>query len=386
MPSRPSSSTACSLPAARPARRRSSASASAAPPTWRGAGQERGDAPARQRAVTTPTARALEVAALVGRQPARRRPAGPRRRFDRVRGSRRARRDAHHDEPGRGEHAVSFGAARVGDDRRGWRALRVLDAGRSIAHSRMAHHDLTPPISEAQVRALRVDDTVTLQGLLFGIRDATQIAHVRPRPPTRFDLAGHAVIHTAPNVRKVERSRGAPGGLRAAVRRHDDVGAHGALHATADGAMRRAPDHRQGRIARRFAGGLRRARRRVPGDHRRHGGAGDDLDRSRSRTSTSTSSTPRALWRFRIRDFGPLTVAMDSHGGSLYAAVDACRAIAPRRRAGRTWGQTLTWPKLDLARAPGRDRHPDPRRGRRRICSPRCTRTRPIRSCRSPSP
>ena len=32
---------------------------------------------------------------------------------------------------------------------------------------------------------------------------------------------------------------------------------------------------------------------------------------------------PESLWRFRIRDFGPLTVAMDSHGGSLYATVDA---------------------------------------------------------------
>src|SRR5438309_3274299 len=32
---------------------------------------------------------------------------------------------------------------------------------------------------------------------------------------------------------------------------------------------------------------------------------------------------PESLWRFRIRDFGPLRVAMDSHGGSIYAAVDA---------------------------------------------------------------
>ena len=32
---------------------------------------------------------------------------------------------------------------------------------------------------------------------------------------------------------------------------------------------------------------------------------------------------PESLWRFRVRDFGPLRVAMDSHGGSLYAAVDA---------------------------------------------------------------
>ena len=39
----------------------------------------------------------------------------------------------------------------------------------------MAHHDFSMPLSEAQVRALRVNDTVTLNGTLYGIRDATQI-------------------------------------------------------------------------------------------------------------------------------------------------------------------------------------------------------------------
>ncbi len=36
---------------------------------------------------------------------------------------------------------------------------------------------------------------------------------------------------------------------------------------------------------------------------------------------------PESLWRFRIRGFGPLLVAMDSHGGSLYA-----RSTKARRR------------------------------------------------------
>ena len=27
---------------------------------------------------------------------------------------------------------------------------------------------------------------------------------------------------------------------------------------------------------------------------------------------------PEALYQFRVKDFGPLTVAMDSHGGHLY--------------------------------------------------------------------
>src|SRR4030081_3287445 len=76
----------------------------------------------------------------------------------------------------------------------------------------MAHNDLRRPITEAQARALRVDDTVTLQRTLYGIRDATQIAMFDRGRTTRFDLAGHAVIHTAPNVKKVEPSPANPAG------------------------------------------------------------------------------------------------------------------------------------------------------------------------------
>ncbi len=67
----------------------------------------------------------------------------------------------------------------------------------------MAHHELATPVTEEQVRRLRVNDTVTLQRTLFGIRDATQIAMFDRGRATRFDLRGHAVIHTAPNVRRV---------------------------------------------------------------------------------------------------------------------------------------------------------------------------------------
>jgi L(+)-tartrate dehydratase beta subunit len=31
---------------------------------------------------------------------------------------------------------------------------------------------------------------------------------------------------------------------------------------------------------------------------------------------------PESLWKFRVRGFGPLLVAMDSHGASLYDEVD----------------------------------------------------------------
>ena len=39
----------------------------------------------------------------------------------------------------------------------------------------MAHYTLATPVSEEDIRKLRINDTVTLQNTLFGIRDATQI-------------------------------------------------------------------------------------------------------------------------------------------------------------------------------------------------------------------
>jgi L(+)-tartrate dehydratase beta subunit len=39
---------------------------------------------------------------------------------------------------------------------------------------------------------------------------------------------------------------------------------------------------------------------------------------------------PESLWKFRVRGFGPLLVAMDSHGASLYSQV---KRIAADRRA-----------------------------------------------------
>ena len=76
----------------------------------------------------------------------------------------------------------------------------------------MAHHEFHMPVTEAQVRALRVGDTVTLHNTLFGIRDATQIHMFDRDRKTHFDMKGHAVIHTAPNVKKVPVSNEYPAG------------------------------------------------------------------------------------------------------------------------------------------------------------------------------
>src|SRR5258706_6737668 len=79
----------------------------------------------------------------------------------------------------------------------------------------MTHHAFTMPITEAKARALRVTDTVTLEGALYGIRDANLIAIFDKGRKTRFDMNGHAAIHTAPNVRKVPVSAQNPTGYEA---------------------------------------------------------------------------------------------------------------------------------------------------------------------------
>ena len=83
----------------------------------------------------------------------------------------------------------------------------------------MAHYDFTMPISEQDARKLRVQDTVTLNGTLFGIRDATQIhmfdrgrKHaLRPRGPRgdphRAERAKVETASTRPAMRRSASAR-----------------------------------------------------------------------------------------------------------------------------------------------------------------------------------
>jgi L(+)-tartrate dehydratase beta subunit len=186
----------------------------------------------------------------------------------------------------------------------------------------MASHEFSTPIGEAQVRALRIDDTVTLQGALFGIRDATQIALFDRGRTTRFDLTGHAVIHTAPNVRKV-----APGAT------HPTGYAPVCIGTTTSARMERFTRPLLERCGVRLIigkGGLGGASLAAFGEL---GGAYLAVIGGVAALQTTWVEAiedvdlddlhPESLWRFRVRGFGPLRVAMDSHGNSVYAAVDA---------------------------------------------------------------
>lgn len=193
----------------------------------------------------------------------------------------------------------------------------------------MAHYELTTPVSEAQVRQLRVNDTVTLQATLFGIRDATQIHMFDRGRKTRFDLDGHAVIHTAPNVRKVEKSAAHPAGYAPIC-----------IGTTTSDRMERFTRPLMTEYGVRFIigkGGLREdslaAFRELGGVYLAIVGGTAALETTwieQIEDVDLDDLNPESLWRFRIRNFGPLLVAMDSHGGSLHSVV---RQEAQARRA-----------------------------------------------------
>jgi L(+)-tartrate dehydratase beta subunit len=186
----------------------------------------------------------------------------------------------------------------------------------------MAHYELATPVSEQEVRKLHVNDTVTLNGALFGIRDATQIHMFDRGRKSRFDLAGHAVLHTAPNVRKVPTSAEHPAGY-----------APMCIGTTTSDRMERFTRPLMQQYGVRMVigkGGLRTDSLNAFGEF---GGAYLAIIGGTAALETTWIEAiedvdlddlhPESLWKFRVNGFGPLLVAMDGHGQSLYSRVNA---------------------------------------------------------------
>jgi L(+)-tartrate dehydratase beta subunit len=184
----------------------------------------------------------------------------------------------------------------------------------------MTHHILQTPVNEVQVRALKVGDQVTLEGSLFGIRDANLIAMFDRGRTTRFDLSGGAAVHTAPNVRKVEPSPEKPTGYLPVC-----------VGTTTSMRMERFTRPLMERCGLRIIIGKGGMGRDTLDAFRELGGAYLAVIGGAAALQTTWIEAiedvdmddlhPESLWKFRIRNFGPLLVTMDSHGGSLHERV-----------------------------------------------------------------
>ena len=195
----------------------------------------------------------------------------------------------------------------------------------------MSHYDFTMPVTEEQVRKLRVNDTVTLNGTLYGIRDGTQIHMFDPGRRTRFDLKGHAVIHTAPNVRKVSKSKQHPTGYVPVC-----------VGTTTSARMERFTRPLMQECGVRVIigkGGLGEgslaAFKELGAAYLAVIGGAAALETTWVEAIEDVDLddlNPESLWKFRVKGFGPLLVAMDADGGSLYTEVNA-QARAKRAAA-----------------------------------------------------
>lgn len=179
---------------------------------------------------------------------------------------------------------------------------------------------LQTPLSEETVRKLQLEDTVYIDGHVYGIRDATQIRIFDQGVPPPTDLTGAVLLHTAPGVKKnpdgkfekvcigtttsTRMNRFYPGlikqyGVRAMI------GKGGFLQDTVD-AMKT-----EGGVYLAIVGGA---------------AALETMQIEEIEEVWWEDLMPECLWKFRVKGFGPLIVAIDAHGNSLYKNVKVSAA------------------------------------------------------------
>lgn len=178
----------------------------------------------------------------------------------------------------------------------------------------MAHHSLTSPFSETDIRSLRIRDTVTINGHIFGIRDATQIRMFDEQQKPPVDLNGAACIHTAPSLKKVGS-------------KWEKI----SIGTTTSTRMERFTPlliQQYGvRIIIGKAGLLKgslEAMKRFGACYLAIVGGAAALETTQIEEVEEVyweDLHPEAIYKLRVKDFGPLIVAMDSHGNHLYLEV-----------------------------------------------------------------
>ena len=177
----------------------------------------------------------------------------------------------------------------------------------------MATHEVTFPVSDpAEVLKLHAGDEVVVQGHVIGIRDRTQIRIFDQRVEPPMDLRGAFLLHTAPNVRKLGPGRyeklciGTTTSARM-VRFTEGLGQQYGVRAICgkggfpDQAIE--PMHRHGMVYLAIVGGA---------------AALETTQIEEIEEVAWEELMPECLWKFRVKDFGPLTVGIDAHGNSLY--------------------------------------------------------------------
>jgi L(+)-tartrate dehydratase beta subunit len=176
----------------------------------------------------------------------------------------------------------------------------------------VAEHRLTFPASEEDIRRLRAGDLVTVDGHIIGIRDRTQIRIFDQGQEPPLDLNGAFLLHTAPNVRQL-----GPG-------KYEPL----CIGTTTSARMVRFTEP----LGERYGVGAICGKGGLPDEAiepmRKHGmvyfaivGGAAALETTQIEEIEEVAwedLMPECLWKFRVKDFGPLWVGIDAHGNSLF--------------------------------------------------------------------
>jgi len=180
----------------------------------------------------------------------------------------------------------------------------------------MSIYTFTTPLTEEMVRKLRVRDSVILNGTIFGIRDLTQIRIFDHKMDPPVSLQGAVCLHTAPSLKKVGN-------------RWEKI----CVGTTTSGRMDRFTPgliEKYGVRAIIGKGGLYQgsleAMKKFGACYLAIVGGAAALETNQIVEVEAVyweDIHPEALYQFKVKDFGPLTVAMDSYGNHLYFDVKA---------------------------------------------------------------
>lgn len=181
----------------------------------------------------------------------------------------------------------------------------------------MADHRFKTPLTENDVRQLAVGDSVTLDGVIFGVRDGTLIRLFGEQVALPVDWHGAALLHTAPNVRKVGPGRYEPISIGTTTSMRVDRFTEGLLK---DFGVRAILGK----------GGLSQRSAELMAQYGAcylsvTGGAAamETLQIEEIEKVYWEDLMPECIWQFRFKGFGPLTVGIDACGRNLQADVQA---------------------------------------------------------------
>jgi len=173
--------------------------------------------------------------------------------------------------------------------------------------------EVTFPITDPQdVLELRAGDEVLVQGHIIGIRDRTQIRIFDQGVEPPMDLSGAFLLHTAPGVRKVGEGRYEPVSIGTTtsarmVRFTEPLGRDYGVRAICgkggfpDEAIE--PLRKYGMVYFAIVGGA---------------AALETTQIEEIEEVAWEELMPECLWKFRVKDFGPLIVGIDAHGNSVF--------------------------------------------------------------------